>query len=264
MGFGDALGTAVDRLAFAGLIPAGVAASLLLAADFALGSALDSAPGSPHAWIAAALAACGTIVVYNVDRLRDTGIDHASSPLRTAFVERHRRGLWLLTAAAGVASLALGLALALATSMDVVLLCAGVVVVGLLHRRLKRWPVAKPIYVAGAWVAVTAGIPALSAPEPATVPWLLAIYAAAIGANLIAANLPDSDSTASLLAGARAIAAVGVLVAAVGPESCQPLAAIPAAELAVLVFYRKGERYEGVVLDGALLLGAAAAQLIQT
>jgi hypothetical protein len=247
MRFPQAILALADGLAFPSLIPAAAAAILLLAASAALGVEPD--------WIAAGLAAAGTLVVYNVDRLRDTGMDHLSAPLRTEFVEQHRRGLWELTGVAAIAASVLGLLCA----RDVQLLCVAVLIPGLLHRRLKRWQQAKPVYVAAAWVAVTAGIPALSAPQHDAIPWVLAIYAAAIGANLLATGLREPDPIASLLAGARAICLVGVLVALVGPEPARPLAAIPASELIALVFFRQGERYGLDVLDGALATGAALA-----
>ncbi len=239
-----------DWLAFVSLIPAGVAAGLIVAAAAALG-----APRGGALAVLGALAASGTLVVYNVDRLRDTGMDGASAPLRTAFVEAQRRALWGVTALATVVSLAL----ALATSLDVALLCAAVLLVGLLHRRLKPWRAAKPVYVASAWVAVTAGIPALSASESELIPWLLAIYSTSIAANLLASNLREATPVASLLAAARALAAIGVLIALVGPEATRPLAAIPAAELAALACFRNTERYAHIALDGALLIGALTA-----
>lgn len=251
---GRALTATLDRLAFASAIPAGVAAGLLLAAGTALGEPLDRTLAA-----LAALAGAGTLVVYNVDRLRDTGMDRESAPLRTAFIERHRRGLWAVTGATALASLAL----ALATSREVVSLCAAVLAVGLLHRRLKRWSAAKPVYIAIAWVAVTAGIPALTASDPQHAPWVVAVYAATIAANLLASDLREAEPVASLLAGGRALAGVGLLVALVGPAATRPLAAIPASELVALAAFRTGERYALIVLDGALLVGATLALALQ-
>jgi hypothetical protein len=235
-----------DTAAFASLVPAGVAASLLLAACAGL--------GAPPDWLAAGLAAAGTLVVYNVDRLRGTAADRHSAPARTAFIERHARGLWILTACAGVASLAL----ALAMPGPVQLVCAAILVVGLLHRRLKRWPLAKPLYVALAWVAVTVGIPSLTAPGSDLVLWVVAVHGSAIGANLVATSQRSSPPVPSVLAAARGLAALGILIAVVAPAGVVPLAAIPIAELAALAAFRPDERYSLIILDGALLAGALA------
>jgi hypothetical protein len=233
-----------DWLAFPSLLPASVASALLVAAAAAMGVPADPA--------AVALAGVGTLVVYNVDRLRDTAADHASAPLRTAFVEEHRRGLWLLTGLASVAAVPL----ALAVARDVQLLCAGVLAIGLLHRRLKRRQAWKPVYVAGAWVAVTVGIPALSALNPEPVAWVFGVYSATIGANLVATNLRSQVSPGSLLWAARALAATGLLLAGLAPQPTAALAPIPGCELLALAAYQSGERYGLTILDGALLAGA--------
>ncbi len=240
-----------DWLAFASLIPACVAVGLLLAACGALGLAPD--------WTGAGLAAAGTLVVYNVDRLRDTRADRVNAPLRTAFVEGHRGTLRVLTAVSGVAALGL----ALAEPREVQLLCAGVLGLGLLHRRLKRHSSWKPVYVGGAWVAVTAGIPALAAGDPAAVPWLLAVYAGAVAGNVVATTLRDDRQPRRLWL-ARGLALAGMGVALAGPGGCPSLAAIPGCELLALAAFQPGERYGLVVLDGALLVGAALALAVQS
>ena len=43
------------------------------------------------------LAAAGTLVVYNIDRLRDVDRDRLTCPARTRFVERWRSALTALT-----------------------------------------------------------------------------------------------------------------------------------------------------------------------
>ena len=236
----------LDWLAFASLVPAGVAIGLVLAACAALGSAPD--------WLGAGLAAAGTLVVYNVDRLRDTRADRASAPLRTAFVEAHRGLLEGLTAAA----LAVAVGLGLLMPREVQLLCAGILVLGLLHRRLKRRASWKPFYVGGAWVAVTAGIPAVAAPDTSHAPWLVAIYAVTVAANVLGTNLRDAGETRRLwLARGLTLVAVGIALAA--PPAVHPLAAIPACELLALLGFHPGERYRLVVLDGALAAGAVLA-----
>jgi hypothetical protein len=232
-----------DWLAFPSLLPAAVAAALLLAASQAM--------GVPPDWITAGLAAAGTLVVYNVDRLRDVQADRASTPLRTAFIERHRTKLLALTAAAAAASVVL----AAMTTRDVQLLCAGVLAIGLLHRRLKARAGWKVLYVTAAWVCVTAGIPAMTARDSGSLPWVLSIYTTAIGANLLATRLRAAHLPMVLWT-ARGLALIGCVTAALAPTPVQPLAAIPASELLALAAFRPGERYGLVVIDGALLAGA--------
>lgn len=277
----------LDWIAFSNLLPATIAAVLTLAASRALGGGDHLAAARPLAW--ATLAGCGAFVIYGVDRLRDTRRDASTSPLRTAFVDRHRH--WL---AAAVALAAGGLALGLARSpARVGLLCLAVGAVGLLHRRLKHFvPFAgraagraepasralsgpgavsgtdsrstfKALYVSLAWVAICVGVPWLEAGggRPGAIAGVLL---AALFANLVASNLRDDE--APLLAGppqrtlmaARGAALAGALLAGLGPDGLTPLIWIPLAEWGALAAFRRSERYGLLVVDGALLVGALA------
>ncbi len=255
----------LDVLLFSSTVAALVAGSLAWAAGLAL------AGGSP--WQVVALAFSGTLVVYNVDRLRDLPRDRADAPLRSAFVEAHRTILTVLTGLTCLASLVLAVQL----DTRVWLLCAPALVVGLLHRRIKQLRPIKSLYVSGVWIAIVLGLPALAASEPWQWSRLLQIaivMGSAIGANLIAFNLPPrsiphrstisplAETTASGSSELRAgvlMSAAGTLLALFGLPGLEPLAAIPLAEGLAIAGYRDGERYSLAVVDGALLLGAMVA-----
>ena len=258
----------LEVLAFSSLLAAGVAGALSLATGFVL---LDR--GLP---LAAGLAFAGTLVVYNVDRLRDLERDERASPRRSAFVGAHRRALLGLIAIAGGCS---GL-LAWRVGLPAVALCAAVLLPSLFHRRIKRHPAVKAAYVTAAWVAVTVGLPALVAlasSDPAggqlgrmdraeagfamLVASVAAIYAAAIGANLVASNARDFQHLAGVrfaVWGARGLAASGVVIALAGPAATRQLVWIPLAQLAGILHSADGERDRLLRVDGLLLLGALA------
>jgi 4-hydroxybenzoate polyprenyltransferase len=258
----------LEALAFSSVLAAGVAGSLSLAAGFALAD--HCLPD------AAALAFAGTLVIYNIDRLRDLERDGAASPRRSAFVHAHRRALVavILLAATGASLLAWrmgGPALAL---------CGAVLLPSLFHRRIKRHPVVKVGYVTAAWVAVTAGLPVVSALAesgqggPMAVGgglevgsagfWLggalvAAIYGSAVGANLIASNVEYFRLIArgpTAIWGARGLAGAGVLIALAGPEATRQLVWIPLAQLAGILDTVDTERHRLLRIDGLLLLGA--------
>ncbi len=244
----------VDALAFSSLLPAAAAAALLGAAAAAL--------NVPTPWTSLGIATAGTLVVYNVDRLRDVARDRVTAPLRSSFVERHRRRLQLLTLAAAVVCAACAAGLPQTARV----LCGALFAAGLLHRRLKRHELLKRVYVTAAWVAVTAGLPSLAAFSPSSpsslrgVGWLIAVYTAAIASNVLASSLRGSDRAAvpaeSLLMLARTIAALGALLAVFAPPGIRPLVWVPLAQLAGLAAFQPSERYGLVVIDGALALGA--------
>jgi hypothetical protein len=249
----------LEVLAFSSVLAAAVAGALTLAAGFAL---------TDHSFpLAAALAFAGTLVVYNIDRLRDLERDMLASPRRSAFV-RARRGpiVGLVVVAAGCSGL-----LAWRVGAASVVLCATLLLPSLFHRRIKRHPAVKVSYVTAAWVAATVGLAALSAldrgfgqgPEAAgfwgLVGWVAAIYGAAIGANLVASNAQDFGNPAGPRVstwGARGLAASGVMIALAGPEATQPLLWIPLAQLAGVFQTADCERARLVRVDGLLLIGA--------
>jgi len=130
----------------------------------------------PIAPAAVGLAFCGTLVVYNVDRLRDLDRDRATAPARSAFVTRHGAGLALLTVAAGL----LSAGFAVAAGPRALLVLAPIFGLGLLHRRLKHVTFAKSAYITAAWVGVAVGLPFAIAPHAGAVGWAAAILTPAI------------------------------------------------------------------------------------
>ena len=84
----------LDALAFSSLWVAVAAGALCATSARAMGLTASAAT--------LLLAVCGTLVVYNVDRLRDLDRDRATTPLRSAWVEAH--GTWMV-ATTGIATL---------------------------------------------------------------------------------------------------------------------------------------------------------------
>jgi len=245
-----------DALVFSAVWAAGVAAALV----FAVSHALDVSPR----WDVIALAFTGALVVYPIDRLRDIERDRRRAPLRSAFVGRHRRFLRGLVLLSGVASC--GLAWRFGTA--VWLLCGGVLIAGMLHRRLKRVGRGKAIYVSLAWTSVVVGLPALAQhpTSPARVLWAATVIYAAVFANLVASNLAARDASTTSSEEwpegwgrrlALSSAVLGTAIGLVGPAPA--LSAVPCAQALVLIPRMEGERYTQGIVDGALLVGGLVA-----
>ena len=247
-----------DALVFSSLWVAAAAAALCAAASTAL--------GRPAAGAAPGLAFGGTLAVYTLDRLRDLARDRATSPARSAFVERHR----CVLSALGAAGAALGAACALRAGPPAWLPLAAALPFALAHRRLKGLWRAKALYLSGSWVLVVVGVPASAALAEGRVPASAPLFAAAIVGlavfgNAIASNVRDAEAGAAVigrgraLALARASAAASVAAALLAPPAVRPLGAVGAATLAALAAFRPTERYGLAVVDGALLVGAVVA-----
>ncbi len=243
----------LDAIAFSSLWVAAAAGALCAAASLAMGTTPEPS--------VVAIAVTGTLFVYNVDRLRDLERDRATTPQRSDFVVRHGRILMVVTGMAGLLSLIFATAL---RPLGIALL-GPVLAVGLFHRRLKRFPSAKSIYITAAWLVVVVGLPASAGQAPTDVGWTAAVLGLALFANAITANIRDTETTLTRfgrresLATARGLAGLGTLVALVATPSIRPLFAVPLATLASLAAFRGDERYGLIVVDGALILGAALA-----
>jgi 4-hydroxybenzoate polyprenyltransferase len=241
-----------DALVFSSAWEGAVAVALLAAAANAM--EVELAPA------AAVVAFGGTLAVYGLDRLRDVARDRLTAPARTAFVERHARGLTALTAAgAGTA-----IAAALWLGPPVWLLCGGVLALGLAHRRMKQVPIFKGLYVTAAWLAVVLGLPILAetpAASTAHAGWAAGILSSAILGNVVASSLRDAEAGAARSPGlalgiARGLPVLGVCLALIAPAAVRALVWVPAL-LALVLLRRPGvERWGPLAVDGALGAGA--------
>lgn len=257
---GSPMRAVASALAYSSAIAAGVAGALVATASLAFGLEIEIA--------VVVLATSGTLVVYNVDRLRDLERDLLLAPARSGFVARNRPLLVGITSAAAATSLASAIALPKTTWI----LCAMVLALGLLHRRLKRVRGIKTLYLTASWLAVSLGLPLIASPpsdRPSfeTVYWVSFTIGCAILANLMASNLdrrradesPRNTGMRHRLNPAIAVAGLGLGLAIVAPEGLRGLALIPGAEFLALSRYRAHEGFAAVILDGALLVGACGA-----
>jgi len=252
----SALRSALDALVFSNLWMAAAAGALVAASSRAMGTAVR-----PEA---VGLAFAGTLVVYNVDRLRDLHRDQFASPDRSAFVEEHEGQLIALAGAAAIASLCL----LVRAGWRAALLLLPVFAAGLLHRRIKRFENLKILYIAAAWTCVGFGLPAVLASDAQSLHWVAPILALTMLANVIAFNVRDEAAGvervrrryALQVAHACAILAAGL--GALAPYPADALFAIPLATLLALVAYRPNERFSPLFVDGALLVGSLVAALL--
>jgi hypothetical protein len=246
----------LDALVFSNLWMAAAAGALVAAASRAIGTAIR-----PEA---VGLAFAGTLVVYNVDRLRDLHRDQHASQDRSAFVAEYRDPLRALTSVAAAASLYC----AARAGWPAAMMLLPVLGVGLFHRRLKRFENAKIVYIATSWICVGLGLPAVLAPDAQGVQWVASILAASMLANVIAFNVRDAGARVErvrrphALQVARLSATIGVALGALAPSPSGALVAIPLATLLALVGYRPTERFSPLFVDGALLVGSLIAAVL--
>ena len=246
---------AIDAIGFGNGVVAAAAAALAAAASRAMEL-------RPDPWVLL-LAASGTLVVYGLDRMRNVARDGAKAPLRTAWVERHRRTLLATTGFATACALTAGVL----CGPRVIAVAAGVAALGLAHRRIKHLVFGKPAYLILSWTVVAVVLPLARDPGGRHVAWVAGVVALAMWANVILSNLKDREGAAAFF-GARmarraaffwSLAGTGLALA--GPASVAVLAPIPALTFVAVLFFRPSERYAVWAVDGALLAGSVVSLL---
>jgi hypothetical protein len=246
----------LDSLVFSSLWAATAIGALVAASSRAMGVTI-----APEA---VGLAFCGTLVVYNLDRLRDQDRDRTGSPDRSAFVAAHEDRLVGLTVVAAVASLFF----ATQAGVWALAILLPVLSLGLFHRRLKHFENAKIFYIATSWTCVGFGLPAILARDAHHLGWVGAIVAASLFANVCAFNVRDDRSGVArtrrprALWAARLCAGLGIALAVSAPSPANALVTIPLATLVALLAYRPTERFSALFVDGALLIGSLIATAV--
>ncbi len=257
----------IDVLNFASLWAA--------AAGFAMAGANLRLLGEPASPRLLGLVFFGTLCIYNLDRLRDVAQDESTSPLRSAFIREHHASLTRLAIGSGVLS---GI-LAFSLGGRVVVLAGLLLLVGFAHRRLKRIPFAKGLYLTAAWLIAVVGLPLVlasgensqSSQTTQTLQmglWIAAILGPAIFANITSASIRDSEDGTEVvgfqraLVAAQSIALFGVALGCFAPLPMRLLAATPLATLAVLIPFHPNEHYSLFVVDGALIASSCLVWLM--
>ncbi len=111
------------------------------------------------------------------------------------------------------------------------------------------------------------GLPALQDPGAQHAGFAAAVVFACVLANIALSNLRDREGLAARLGPQRTLAvASAILLAGLGaallaPAPVRALAALPVAMGLAVAGFRPTERCGGLVVDGALLVGAFAAAL---
>lgn len=207
---------------------------------------------------AVGLAVAGTLVVYNVDRIRDVERDARTAPARSRFVRERGGGLALLVLAGALAAAGFGVA----AGPRAAWVLAPVLAAGLLHRRLKQFAFAKSLYLTAAWLSVCVGLPAVLEPGARHVASVSCVLGAPLLANAVASSVRDREAGTLRIGEARALrlarlaALAGLALALTASPDVRPLAWIPGLTLAALLGFRPDERYGHLVVDGSLLAGA--------
>ena len=110
-------------------------------------------------FILLALIFSGTISVYNIDHFRDLDKDNETNPKRVKFIKDNKIPFTTLT----ILSLLISCSAIYLTGFKILYFIIPPFLLGLLHRRLKKSPIAAAIYITLSWLTITVILPAFIA-----------------------------------------------------------------------------------------------------
>lgn len=201
----------------------------------------------------------GTYCIYNTDHIRGITSDKRSRPLRVRFIKNNRRVLVILTLLSFLVSSVAGL---LYLSFKQISILLTVMVIGLLHRRLKHNYVLSSIYITASWICVVILMP-LSGIIPDGILWFAFIVGTALHANALAYTMStETLNGTNILKIPGLIAAAGCVSAIIAPHRFLPVICIPAVTLLVLLLFHKRENFELMYLDGSLIAGSVLSMFL--
>ncbi len=254
----DLVRTARNWLLFTSLWISTAAAALATAVSHVV----LGAPASPRL---IALIFCGTLSLYNLDRLLDLARDAHTSPERSRFIRENFLELTFLAISAG----SISAVLALHFGKSILLICAGVFLLGLLHLRWKQNPYCKSAYLTFAWLLIVVGLPVIvyihhpNGHAALLIPTVslpivkiilcIAILAPALFANAIVFGEYTTAARNTPFCIAKVMTLIGVAAAILAPRPLHWLLLVPLATLLAIIEFRSDEYYSLFVIDGALL-----------
>lgn len=194
----------------------------------------------------------GTLLIYNLDHLKDIGSDRFTNPERTKFIYKNE----LLLKTIVVISFAISTYLFFYIGIDMTSILIPVFVIGVFHWKLKNNQLFSIIYITLSWTVVVVIFPTLGVVDKNNNLLLTAIIMGLsflANATVFMASENKFRHTTVLIA--KVLVFIAVIVAILSPSQLKPFAFIPGLTFIALLFYKPVERYNLIYMDGSLLVG---------
>ena len=233
----------IEFVAYTGTIAALFAVSISIFTFLFLGSAIN------HYLILLIL--CGTLVIYNLDHLKDINSDKSTNPKRVKFISENKLLIYFITGSSAFLSVLsvymIGLQL-----IPLILLPF---LFGLMHRIIKNSPLFSAFYITLSWLMITVYLPAYLTDNPKEVITLSVVIGIFLFCNAYTSSIrrkPYAEKYARYMLYLSVINLVIILVL-----RGSYLGIIPAALFTTMALtnFIDDENYELILLDGMQLLG---------
>lgn len=196
----------------------------------------------------------GTLLIYNIDHLKDIKIDKFTNPGRTQFVENYRNYLLVLIVISILASTYLFFKIEFQQTKILI----PVFIIGIFHWKLKKNTIFSIIYITLSWTIVIVIFPSIGEIYPKKGLFFTALIFGLTflaNASVFVASEHKSKTISKTVFFAKLITVGGVILASVFGYATIPFMFIPGLTLFALFFYKPTEKYNLFFMDGALLLG---------
>jgi len=233
----------IEVLAYTGIIAAMLAVSIAIFTFLFLDSGIN--------YILLVLIFCGTLVIYNLDHLKDINSDRTTNPLRVNFIIKNKRLIYLIT------GLSMFLSILAVYYLGIKLIPIIVVpfFLGLIHRIIKNSPLVSAIYITLSWLMITVYLPAFLTDNPKEIIILSIVVGIFLFCNAYASSIRQKFYAKKYARYLLYLSLLNLLIIIVLRGSY--IGILPASIFTTMALtnYMDDENYELILLDGMQLLG---------
>ncbi len=194
---------------------------------------------------------CGTLVIYNIDHLRDVNFDQATNPQRVNFIIHNKSLIYLLTGL----SILVSILTIYYLGFNILPILVIPFIFGLLHRRIKSNPLISATYITLSWLIVTVWLPAYVAGKLNDVVLLAIVIGIFLFCNAYTSSLRKKSYAVKHVRYLIYISLLDLLIILVLRGNYTGI--IPASLFTTLALtnYMDDENYELIFFDGLQLSG---------
>ena len=239
----------IEALAYTGTIAAMLALSLAIFTFLFLGTGIN--------YILLVLIFCGTLVIYNLDHLKDIDSDKTTNPKRVNFILSNKLLIYFII---GV-SVVLSLLAVYFLGTHLVPLIILPFLFGLMHRIIKNSPVFSAVYITLSWLMITVYLPAYITGKPKEIIFLSIIIGVLLFLNAYTSSLRQKYYAAAYVRYMMYLSLSLILLLIIIRGNYLGLIPLSFFTTMALTNYIDDENYEVIFLDGLQLSGAVISVL---
>lgn len=239
----------IEVLAYTGTIAALLATSLAVFTFLFLDSGIN--------YILLVLIFSGTMVIYNLDHLKDIRSDKTTNPKRVNFIVRNKVLIYLIT----LLSIILSVLAVYYLGIKLIPLIILPFLLGLIHSIIKNSPLFSAVYITLSWLMITVYLPAFLTDNPKKVIILSIVIGIFLFCNAYGASIRQKYYANKYARYLLYLSLLNIVIVLILRGSY--IGILPAAFFTTIALtnYMDDENYEIIFFDGLQLSGTACSIL---